>query len=59
MKRKFIIMCGLSQLQLEALKNASVLTITIENTDYPERQTGYLGKKRYPDCLFILISSTI
>ena len=39
---EYIIMGGLSELQLEALKNASVLTITIYNTDYPERQTSFI-----------------
>ena len=40
-------MGGLSQLQLEALKNASVLTITIYNTDYPERQTSFICNSNF------------
>ena len=39
---EFIIMGGLSQLQLDALKNASVISITIENTDVPERKTSFV-----------------
>lgn len=44
---EYIIMGGLSELQLEALKNASVLTITIENTDYPERQTSFICNSNF------------
>ena len=39
---EYIIIGGLSALQLEALKNASTLSISIENSSYPERETSFV-----------------